>query len=894
MIPKVSRGQKIGGLMVYLLGEGDHNEHKDRHIIAGSPTVMREVWLDHFDGAEAKRPARDTALAVAHEIDIPRKLYGTQARMKAKAATATRGKRVDVIERPDKGEAGVMRDAPVWHCVLSLEPGESLTDEQWSTVVNDFMSEMGFTASSDAKRAQARWAAVRHGLSGEHGDGQDHIHIAASLVRDDGSRVSTYDYGPGKAKGDWPRSQEVCNLLEHRYGLKVLASREQGGSLSGDSRAEFERTRSGRTPESERDRLRRLVRTAAVGAENETEFVTALRESGVSVAPRWAAGGQNEVTGYKVRLHRDGAEAGPWLGGGTLAKDLTLTALREQQWTDTEQGRAEARAVWKNKTAAAPNRSSSRAQGPQSQAELWQQAAVEFGDWQQHLAEIPREDRARWAWVAGQAAGAFSAWSEQLEGETPGALAAAAKELTRSAQAQNEWRRRYRPTAKDRPIGDLTKLLLSTRPLDAGTRLPGRPDRQQNADDAVATVAVALLALLLILLLAAIAALLEIARAHRHRGELARALAVEGVTGQQLLPVRERWEQSLEQRRYQWDRDAAQVFSAIAIRAAERRGEPQTEAAPKPPPSPKWKGARVAAAQGPMTPPPAKAPKHPAEPKRRGPLYAELTAEQKATVRTMAVANVAIGARDLKPRTLDDATLEGELAHLLAEVELLTRDLEARRIEGPHTREAKDDIETARSKAALIEAARKADEQAEKLRREKERQDWSLQKLQRDLDATPRRKFLARQQLEKDIAASRRTIAELTPQAAEASAAAAAAAEATGSPREEWHGIEAAADPRHQQQLLAQAQRNDKREIDADTGYLQRYLRPNLDKLETEHARRSELAPEQRTAEQVRREQERKNPTKKRSTNPTAQRSEPYRGHLPPDLGQARDRGPEL
>ena len=893
MIPKVSRGQKIGGLMVYLLGEGDHNEHKDRHIIAGSPTVMREVWLDHFDGKDAKRPARDTALAVAHEIDIPRRLYGTQARMKAKAATATRGKRVDVIERPDKGEAGVMRDAPVWHCVLSLEPGESLTDEQWSTVVHDFMNEMGFTASPDAKRAQARWAAVRHGLSGEHGDGQDHIHIAASLVRDDGSRVSTYDYGPGKAKGDWPRSQEVCNLLEHRYGLKVLASREQGGSLSGDSRAEFERTRSGRTPESERDRLRRLVRTAAVGAENETEFVTALRESGVSVAPRWAAGGQNEVTGYKVRLHRDGAEAGPWLGGGTLAKDLTLTALREQQWTDTEQGRAEARAVWKSKTAAAPNRSSSRGRGQQSQAELWQQAAVEFGDWQQHLAEIPREDRARWAWVAGQAAGAFSAWSEQLEGETPGALAAAAKELTRSAQAQNAGRRRYRPTAKDRPIGDLTKLLLSTTPLDAGTRLPGRPGRQQNADDAVAVVTVAILALLLILLLAAIAALLEIARAHRHRGELSRALAVEGVTGQQLLPVRERWEQSLEQRRYQWDRDAAQVFSAIAIRAAERRGEPQTEAAPKTPAVPKWKGSRVAAAQGPLTPPPAEAPKRKSAPKRK-PFYAELTAEEKSAVRTMAVASVAFSDRDLRPRTLDDTTLESELDHLRAEVEVLTRDLDARRVEGPHVRKAKDDIALALSKATLIEAARKADEQAEKLRREKERQDWSLQKLQKDLDATPRRKFLARQQLEKDIAASRTTIEELSPQAAAAKVAAAAAAKPTGSPREEWHGIEAAADPRGQQQLLAQAQRDDKREVDADTGYLQRYLRTNLDKLEAEHTRRSELTPQQRIAEQARREQERTNPVRKRPTQSPSTGPEPYRGHLPPDLGPARGGGPEL
>ncbi|MGV9668716.1 hypothetical protein [Nocardia niigatensis] len=48
----------------------------------------------------------------------------------------------------------------------------SATGRRW------FMARMGFTGTKDGKVAQARWAAVRHGHSGEKGDGQDHIHLS--------------------------------------------------------------------------------------------------------------------------------------------------------------------------------------------------------------------------------------------------------------------------------------------------------------------------------------------------------------------------------------------------------------------------------------------------------------------------------------------------------------------------------------------------------------------------------------------------------------------------------------------------------------------------------------------------------------------------------------------
>ncbi|WP_159850543.1 relaxase/mobilization nuclease domain-containing protein, partial [Nocardia sp. CY41] len=541
MIPKISRGQKIGGLLVYLLGEGEHNEHRHRHVIAGSPTVMQAEWLRDFDGPQDKRASREVALAIAHELDLPRLLHGTQARMRAKvgAGVGGRGPGADVVEPAAKGEKGTMRNAPVWHCVLALNPGEELTDEKWAELANEFMMRMGFTGSADGKIAPARWAAVRHGRSGERGDGQEHIHIAASLIREDGSKVSTYDYGPGRKKGDRLRAQEVCNELEHQFGLKVLRSREEGGGHSGNSRAEIERAKRTGALETERERLRRVVRAAATGTDTETEFVHALREAGVSIRPRYAAGGRTHVEGYSVRWRRDGVEVGPWVGGGKLDNDLTLTALREQHWADSPQARADAVTAWLG----AAVRSGARRDGAGLEdPQTWRAAAAEIGEWQRRLDAIPTSDRAQWAWAAGQASGVFAAFSEALEGDTPGPFAAAAKELARSAQVPYA-SQRYRPRAAGRGglagstrtgLGAAAALLFEEATRPGGSRLRG-------AGDEASQVAAFIVAALLVLLLIAIAIAIRIAGAHRARWQISRAVDIDQ-SMRHLDPVRRAWE----------------------------------------------------------------------------------------------------------------------------------------------------------------------------------------------------------------------------------------------------------------------------------------------------------------------------------------------------------------
>ncbi|MBB5918943.1 hypothetical protein BJY24_007876, partial [Nocardia transvalensis] len=579
MMPNVIRGRKLSGLLVYLLGPGEHNEHKDRHIVTGSPTIMQARWLGVFNGpagSPESRAARQVGLEVAEELEIPRQLYGTKVRMRAKPVKARVGAAgvesdgLDVVEPAAKGEKGEMRDAPAWHCVLALEPGEQLDDAKWAQLTQDFMDRMGFNGTPDGKRAQARWAAVRHGLSGEDGEGQEHIHIAASLVREDGSKVNTYDYGPGKKRGDWNRAHEVCNELEHEYGLRVLLSREQGGGLSGDSRAEQERAKREGRPESERDRLRRMVRAAATATDTEAEFVQSLRESGISIRARYAPGGTTEVHGYSVRLRRDGGEVGPWLGGGKLGKDLTLTALREQQWDDTAQTRRDALAVWMTPESTRGRRVDRDVEDPQ----MWRQIAAEAGQWRERLAEIPHADRAQWAYLSGQAAGVFAAWSELLEGDEPGVFAHAHKQLARSAQLPYA-SQRYRPpagTAAGAGLGGLAKVLWEETYRGTGSMLR-RAAAGRRGDDPVEEVAAVVLAAMLVLLLLAIEIAMQVAQAHRSRGELTWGMAIEQATRYGLDPVRAEWQARLEARRHQWDRDAADVFAAAVERRAAKAAD---------------------------------------------------------------------------------------------------------------------------------------------------------------------------------------------------------------------------------------------------------------------------------------------------------------------------------
>lgn len=383
------RGHTTRGLTRYLFGPGRHNEHRDQKVIAAAETlgIADGTALDHNDPDDYAE-----ILALGEQLDAHRRALGVQ-----------------------------MPGGHVWHCAISLPPGEVLTDAQWAEAARTAVAEMGFDSSSG--RAPCRWVAVYHGPSL---GGNQHIHLAVNLVREDGTFAST----------GWERRKmsRVCAALERRFGLSVVQGRA-GAGMPGLSRAEIERTaRAARasgtgTGEPDRIRLARLVRSCAVGAGSEADFVRALRSHNVIVRPRYARGGREEVVGYSIaRRPAPGEDAPVWFGGGRLARDLTLPRLREH-WSASPAARREALAAWSAGRAPAVGAATYR-------AEMWEQAAAVVDRVRRELAEVPAGDVATWAGVAREASGVLAAWSVRLETRAPGPLAAAADALARAAQTR--------------------------------------------------------------------------------------------------------------------------------------------------------------------------------------------------------------------------------------------------------------------------------------------------------------------------------------------------------------------------------------------------------------------------------------------------------------------------
>jgi hypothetical protein len=401
MIPNITRGSRMGGLMVYLASTDANktkNAHQDPHLVAGDAAIM--AWYD--DGVLD----RDDALAIAKHLDRPRRMFGVSVQIKDMQWDAAKKERVHVG----------YKDASVWHCSLSLRAEEgALTDQQWGDIANDFVDSMGFTEASG--KARCRWAAVNHGTSE---NGNHHIHLAVSLVREDGTKASTH--------GDYKRAQQACRDLEVKYGLEQLSNVH---ATRGYDRAE-KATAVRDEREMHRSSLARKVRASASASATEAEFVRRARDTGLLVRPRYAKNATDVIVGYSVAERPTQGERPIWFGGGTLASDLKLGALREE-WMDSPHLATEAAAEW---NAAARNRRKVSKTGPENAtppAQMWVEYTRNATALVEQLRALPRDDHATWAKAAREVSGAFAAWSHRLE-PTPGPLAATAAELSRTAQ----------------------------------------------------------------------------------------------------------------------------------------------------------------------------------------------------------------------------------------------------------------------------------------------------------------------------------------------------------------------------------------------------------------------------------------------------------------------------
>ncbi|WP_338932741.1 relaxase/mobilization nuclease domain-containing protein [Streptomyces netropsis] len=274
MIPRVHKqGDRTIGLLSYLYGPGTHEEHTDPHLVAS------------FDGA-APDPGRDPA-ATLKELQL-------------------------LLDQPVQAIEKELRPAKhVWHCSVRAAPGDRiLSDQEWGEIARRVVAATGI---DDADGAGCRWAAVRHA--------DDHVHIIATLVREDGHMPNHHRSGK--------RAQAECRLIEAEYGLTAVTPGD-GTAAKRPTSAERHKAERQSLAQTPREELRESVRRAMAGAASEQEFFDRLSAAGLLVRTRTAPSG--DLLGYTVALpgDRNGQGEPVFYSGSKLAPDLSLPRIRER------------------------------------------------------------------------------------------------------------------------------------------------------------------------------------------------------------------------------------------------------------------------------------------------------------------------------------------------------------------------------------------------------------------------------------------------------------------------------------------------------------------------------------------------------------------------------------
>ncbi|WP_024756580.1 relaxase/mobilization nuclease domain-containing protein [Streptomyces exfoliatus] len=268
-------GSNTRGLLAYLYGPGRHDEHTDPHIVAG------------FAMLGMPDPGRDpdaTLTQLARHLDAPVHLRNSEF-----------GKKVT---------------DHVWHCPVRTAPEDRhLSDAEWGEIAQRIVEAAGIAPPGDD--LACRWIAVRHA--------DDHIHILATTVREDGRRPRLHDSGI--------RVGDACRQIEQDYGLRQL---KKGDRTAGrrPTQAEMHKAERLGWEQTSRDWLQDRIRAAVPHASSAEELLAYLEAMGLAVKPR--RGPSGDLLGYAVGrpsdLNKDGEQI--FHPGGKIAPDLTLPKLK--------------------------------------------------------------------------------------------------------------------------------------------------------------------------------------------------------------------------------------------------------------------------------------------------------------------------------------------------------------------------------------------------------------------------------------------------------------------------------------------------------------------------------------------------------------------------------------
>ncbi|MGI5444578.1 relaxase/mobilization nuclease domain-containing protein [Streptomyces sp. CA-243310] len=268
-------GANTRGLLAYLYGPGRHDEHLDPHLV------------DAFAMLAMPDPGRDenaTLTQLARHLDEPVYLRNS--------------------------EFGKPVTDHVWHCPVRAAPEDRhLSDTEWGEIAQRIVSAAGIAPEGDD--LACRWIAVRHA--------DDHIHILATTVREDGRRPKLHDSGI--------RVGDACRRIEKDYGLRRLKKGDRTATRR-PTQAEMHKAERLGWEQTSRQWLQDSIRAAIPHATSAEELLAYLEADDILVKPR--RGPSGDLLGYAVGrpgdLNKDGEQI--YHPGGKIAPDLTLPKLK--------------------------------------------------------------------------------------------------------------------------------------------------------------------------------------------------------------------------------------------------------------------------------------------------------------------------------------------------------------------------------------------------------------------------------------------------------------------------------------------------------------------------------------------------------------------------------------
>ncbi|MGC7102745.1 relaxase/mobilization nuclease domain-containing protein [Amycolatopsis lurida] len=325
MIAKVVAGWRPGGLVAYLMGPGEFEEHRSPRVVAswdGAPELHQpaKTGPGEFDfdlrvliGVMSELP-KELGLPSNTPPPKPDGLPGAEEWLRWLRCA---GKRRPPALAPDwvryyrydeKLDQVELKPGYVWHCPVRLHSDDPVfSDDRWRYIAQGLMEATGIHQTG------ARWIAVRHA--------DDHIHLMATLVTAQGGKLRRI-----YPRNDWVQLRKMCRQLEAELGITPTPD-IYWTARRHPTRSEFGKAERAGRAEPARAELHRLVAQAAAAASGPQEFFEKLDWFGVRYEVRRNAVGQ--ICGCRFALPADRAADGRpvWFGGGRLATDLTWPKL---------------------------------------------------------------------------------------------------------------------------------------------------------------------------------------------------------------------------------------------------------------------------------------------------------------------------------------------------------------------------------------------------------------------------------------------------------------------------------------------------------------------------------------------------------------------------------------